>query len=237
MDNYQIQTAQNVTINQNLANLGERCLAYFIDYLILVAYGILSYLLMSYIGIGFDYMWAYVAIIGLPVFLYHLLLETFNNGQSLGKMAANIKVVKLDGSAPRFSDFLIRWLLRIIDFSLTSGGLAIFCFLLNKKGQRLGDMAAKTTVISERKRVSAQQLIYSNVPDTYEVKYPEVSLLDDKQMQEIGRIFKMAEKNRQDQVLEALSKKTAQIIGVIPSEDPISFLKQVIKDYQYFTQG
>lgn len=237
MDNYQIQTAQNVTINQNLANLGERCLAYFIDYLILVAYGILSYLLMSYIGIGFDYMWAYVAIIGLPVFLYHLLLETFNNGQSLGKMAANIKVVKLDGSAPRFSDFLIRWLLRIIDFSLTSGGLAIFCFLLNKKGQRLGDMAAKTTVISERKRVSAQQLIYSNVPDTYEVKYPEVSLLDDKQMQEIGRIFKMAEKNRQDQVLEALSKKTAQIIGVTPSEDPISFLKQVIKDYQYFTQG
>ncbi|MFD2697744.1 RDD family protein [Mesonia sediminis] len=237
MDNYQIQTAQNVTINQNLANLGERCLAYFIDYLILVAYGILSYLLMSYSGIGFDYMWAYVAIIGLPVFLYHLLLETFNNGQSLGKMAANIKVVKLDGSAPRFSDFLIRWLLRIIDFSLTSGGLAIFCFLLNKKGQRLGDMAARTTVISERKRVSAQQLIYSNVPDTYEVKYPEVSLLDDKQMQEIGRIFKMAEKNRQDQVLEALSKKTAQIIGVTPSEDPISFLKQVIKDYQYFTQG
>ena len=36
MDNFQIETAQNVSINQNIANLGDRVLAYIVDVLVML---------------------------------------------------------------------------------------------------------------------------------------------------------------------------------------------------------
>ena len=55
----------------------------------------------------------------LPMLLYHLLFEVFNNGQSIGKASLRIRVVKLDGSQPDLGSLLIRWLLRILDITFT----------------------------------------------------------------------------------------------------------------------
>jgi uncharacterized RDD family membrane protein YckC len=43
----------------------------------------------------------------LPAMIYHLLCETFLNGQSFGKKIVKIKVVKLDGTQPNFGSYLI----------------------------------------------------------------------------------------------------------------------------------
>ena len=119
MNNFQIETAQNVNIIQNVAGIGDRILAYLIDSLIMIAYVIIIVLVMSIGDVNDDLNFIIAMTFGLPLFLYHLLWEMFWNGRSPGKAVMKLRVVKLDGSRPAFSNYLIRWLLRIIDISLT----------------------------------------------------------------------------------------------------------------------
>ena len=101
MDNFQIETAQNVSIYQNVASIGDRILAYLIDGVILIAYWILSLFLIAQFGLDSQSMgdiWAYYLVLGLPIFLYYILFETFWDGKTPGKAAMKIRVVKLDGS-------------------------------------------------------------------------------------------------------------------------------------------
>lgn len=236
MDNFQIETAQNVNIAQNIANLGDRVLAFLVDILIIIAYEIIMMLIFGALNGSPKDTWILIMVFGLPPFLYHLLMETFNNGQSLGKAALKIRVVKIDGSKPAFSNYAIRWLLRIIDFSLTSGACALVAFLLNGKGQRLGDLAAGTTVISEKQNVSIRDTLMVDIPVDYIPVYPQVTVFSDHDMQTIKIVFKRANHNRNYEVIESLALKVAAVMDVIREESPLPFIKRVISDYNYYTQ-
>jgi uncharacterized RDD family membrane protein YckC len=70
-------------------------------------------------------------------------------GQTLGKMAMKLKVVKKDGAKIDWQASIIRNLLRIIDgfFFYLLGAIVIW---VSKSKQRLGDMAANTIVVSSK---------------------------------------------------------------------------------------
>ena len=236
MDNFQIETAQNISIHQNVAGIGDRILAFLIDVLILIGYAILTSLAIAGLGLDGGQQWVYYLIIGLPVFLYYLIWETFNNGKTPGKAAMKIQVVRLDGSRPAFSQYIIRWLLRLIDISLSSGGVAIVTILLNGKGQRLGDLAAGTAVISEKKKMQLSQTLHLDLPDNYIPKYPQVTILKDRDIQKIKKIYFNARRNGNHNVIVSLAGKVARLLEVNPGERPIDFVDVVLKDYNYFTQ-
>lgn len=236
MDNFQIETAQNIGIEQKVAGIGERILAFLVDTFLLVAYGILTSLAIAGLGMEGGDLWVYYLIIGLPIFLYYLLFESFNNGRTPGKAALNIRVVKLDGSPPGFSQFLIRWLLRLIDITLASGGIAVVSILLNGKGQRLGDMAAGTTVISEKKQLGLSQTLMVDLPGNYIPKYPQVSLLKDKDIQNIKTLYQNARRDGNHKVILSLSKKISELLEVEPQETPSDFVKTILRDFNYYTQ-
>lgn len=236
MDNFQIETAQNIGIHQNVAGIGERILAFLIDTLILTGFAILTSLAMSGLGLGGGELWVYYLVIGLPVFLYYLLWETFNNGQTPGKAALDLRVVRLDGARPRFNQYIVRWLLRIIDISISSGAVAVVTILLNGKGQRLGDLAAGTTVITEKKQINLSQTILMDLPEDYNPSYPQVIALKDRDVQDIKRIYNDARQYGNHKVIVSLSQKIAQIIEVEPKERPLDFVRIVLKDYNYYTQ-
>jgi uncharacterized RDD family membrane protein YckC len=68
-------------------------------------------------------------------------------GQTLGKMALGIKVVREDdGRAPGTRAAVLRTLMRIVD-SIGSYLVAFVVVLVSDKNQRLGDMVAKTLVV------------------------------------------------------------------------------------------
>jgi uncharacterized RDD family membrane protein YckC len=236
MDNFQIETAQNIGIHQNVAGIGERILAFLIDTLIITAFAILTSLAISGLGLAGGELWVYYLVIGLPIFLYYLLWETFHNGQSPGKAALDLRVVRLDGARPRFNQYIVRWLLRLIDISISSGAVAVVTILLNGKGQRLGDLAAGTTVISERSRVSLSHTILMDLPENYNPTYPQVTVLKDRDVQDIKRIYNDARQYGNHKVILSLSRKIAEIIEVEPKERPLDFIKIILKDYNYYTQ-
>ncbi|GAA4274903.1 RDD family protein [Aquimarina gracilis] len=236
MDNFQIETAQNVSIQQNAAGIGERILAYLIDLLIFIAYFIAIIFVIGALDIDMGDQWAFWLILGIPPFLYFLLWETFWDGKTPGKAAMKLKVVRLDGSRPAFSNYLIRWLLRLLDISLASGGVAVVAILLSGRGQRLGDMAAGTTVISERQRVQFNQTILVDIPDDYTPIYPQVTVFSDAEMRKIKTIYTEARRDADHNVILQLSNKVSALMDVNPQEKPLHFVDRVIADYNYYTQ-
>lgn len=236
MDNFQIETAQNIGIQQKVAGIADRILAFLVDTFLLIAYGIITSLAIAGLGMEGGDLWVYYLIIGLPIFLYYLLFESFNNGRTPGKAALNLRVVKLDGSRPRFSQFLVRWLLRLIDITLASGSIAVVSILLNGKGQRLGDMAAGTTVISEKKQFGLSQTLMVDLPVNYIPKYPQVTMLKDKDIQNIKSLYQTARRDGNHKVILSLSKKISELLEVEPQESPSDFVKTILRDFNYYTQ-
>ncbi len=237
MDNFQIETAQNVNIVQNVAGIGERILAFLIDLLVIGVYIFAIIFVLSNLELGDDY-WMLIGItIGLPIFLYHLLWEMLWNGRSPGKAAMGLRVVKLDGTKPAFSNYLLRWLLRIIDISVTSGSLALVTILLNGKGQRVGDIAASTTVITEKQTVQFSNILLADIPEGYIPIYPQVTIFSDNEIQTIKNIFDQARWSRNHHVILKLANQVAKVMEIQLEETPMTFLDRVIKDYNYYTQN
>ncbi|MCK5400439.1 MAG: RDD family protein [Flavobacteriaceae bacterium] len=237
MEGFQIETAQNVGIQQNVANLGDRMLAYLIDSFVIIGYSIAVIMLLVALDLDSGDFWALYLLVSLPAFLYYVLLETFWNGQTVGKYAMKIRVVKFDGSKPGFANYFVRWILRIIDIVLSSGGVAVLAILIRGNGQRVGDIAAGTTVISEKVKITINDTILKEVPKDYIPTYSQVTLFKDSEMQTIKNLYDTAILKGQHNVILSLNNKLIEVMQVEPKEKPIVFVETVISDYNYFTQN
>ena len=236
MEQFQIETAQNISISQNTAHLGDRMLAYIIDSFVVMVYMILVIWLLLSMDIDFSDMWALYLLLSLPAFLYYVLLETFMDGKTIGKSLMHIRVVKLDGSKPNFASYFVRWLLRIIDVTLTSGGVAVLTILIRGKGQRVGDIAAGTTVISEKQRIRLEDTLLRELPDGYKARFPQVTVFKDSEMQTIKELFDAARRNGNHQIILSLSDRIKDVTQINTELKPIEFVDIIIKDYNFYTQ-
>lgn len=236
MEQFQIDTAQNISIDQNTAHLGDRMLAFIIDTLIIVIYYVLMFWLLLALDVEPGDQWAIYMLTSLPAFLYYVLLETFMDGKTIGKSFMQIRVVKIDGTKPSFASYFVRWVLRIIDVSLSSGGIAVFTILIRGKGQRVGDIAAGTTVISEKKRVFLKDTLLRELPSDYAPKFPQVTIFKDAEMQMIKELYDSAKRNGNHNVVLSLSAQIKKVTEISSDLKPIDFVDIVIKDYNYYTQ-
>lgn len=236
MNEFQIETAQNVGINQNVAHIGDRMLGYLIDSVIILAYTIAIIIVLQALDLNMRDMWALYLLLGLPAFLYYVLLETFWDGQTVGKYILKTRVVKLDGTKPGFANYFIRWILRIVDVVITGGGAAVLTILIRGNGQRIGDIAARTTVISEKQNLTINDTIIKDIPIDYVPTYRQVMVLSDKDMQTVKSLYDQAVYNGQHNVILNIHDRLAKLMDVVPKEKPVDFVSIVIKDYNYYTQ-
>ncbi|MEP5255131.1 MAG: RDD family protein [Winogradskyella arenosi] len=237
MDEFQIETAQNVGINQNVASIGDRMLGYLIDSAIILIYTIGVIWLLMILDLDMAELWPLYLLVSLPAFLYYVLLETFFNGQTVGKSLLKTRVVKIDGSPPSFANYFVRWILRIIDVALTSGGIAAFTILIKGNGQRLGDMAAGTTVISEKQNLTIDDTLIKELPDNYVPTYSQVTVFSDKDMQSIKLLYNEALRKGQHNIILNLHHRLIKVLAIETDEKPVDFVAKVIKDYNYYTQN
>jgi len=241
MQTIEIQTTQNVNIEYPIASVGERIVASIIDFLIMIGYFIAIFFLFIWLldvadGTDLYFPVAYGVIFFLPIFFYHLLCETFLNGQSFGKKIMKMRVVKLDGSQAGIGSFFLRWILAPIDYFLY-GAVGIVTMIINGKGQRLGDLAAHTTVVKLKTEAKLEDTILRVTPVNYEVKFPQVSTLTDKDIAIVKAVLDMNYKKPDLMMYEDMLQKTKAAvekkIGISSNLQPISFLDIVLKDYNY----
>ncbi|MBU2919924.1 RDD family protein [Winogradskyella psychrotolerans] len=237
MDEFQIETAQNVGINQNVASIGDRMFGYLIDSAVILLYSISAILLLTTLNLDPGDTWAIYLLVSLPAFLYYVLLETFFDGKTIGKMLMKTRVVKLDGSKPSFANYFVRWILRIVDVALTSGGGAVVTILLKGNGQRIGDIAAGTTVISEKEKLTIEDTLIKDIPLDYVPVYSQVTVLSDSDMQTIKNLYDDAIRNGNHNIIVNLHHRLLKVMAIETTEKPIDFVAKVIKDYNYYTQN
>lgn len=242
MNQVAINTTQNVNINFNLASFGDRLLGYIIDELIKIAYIIaISYLFFSIFDItaGLD-NWESMAVAFIlfsPAVFYSLLLETFFEGQTLGKRFIKTKVVKIDGYQASFGDYLIRWIMRLVDIYSNSALVGVISIISSKKAQRLGDMAAGTAIITLKNNYSISSTILVEISDTYNPVFPSVVKFSDNDMRIIKNTFITARTKMDHDTLLKLRTKIEQVAEIQNHfKTDIEFIQTVLKDYNYYTQ-
>ncbi|MCL6477260.1 MAG: RDD family protein [Peptococcaceae bacterium] len=158
MKEYILLSPEKVHLKLNLAGVGSRFAACFIDTIfqsLLMGFFILGAFLLYSAGITPEEppVWWLMVIVLFAVFAvlngYFIFFETIWNGQTPGKRFLKIRVVQENGSPVTFLKVLIRNILRLIDSLPTAYAIGVISALISKKNQRLGDMAAGTVVIRE----------------------------------------------------------------------------------------
>ena len=212
------------------ASLGDRILAALIDYAVFFGWFILTFALPGRFGIHPGSF--YTVLVLLPLVLYDLLCEWLLNGRSVGKLARGIRVVMLDGSQPTLGAYLIRWLFRIIESAAFLGGIVpVITIAANGKGQRLGDIAAGTTVVKLSPPVTLDEILVQPAPENYAVQFPDVRLLSDRDITIVREILRRSDEG----AMIRTADKIKAVTGVQSSLPNRKFLETVINDYEFIT--
>ena len=231
-----ITTTQNIELEYDLASLGDRIVASIIDNIIKVAYIVILTLILGVTADSFDsgFEWIFIILI-LPVAFYSLLSEVFLNGQSVGKKVMSIKVISLNGNQATFSQYLIRWLFRLVDLLLFSGLIATIVVAATEKHQRIGDIVAGTTLVKTKPRTNIEQTLYVPTVDTsYIVTYPEVVNLKDSDMQLVKEVMINVRKSGNNLLAWQTVEKLENILGIKNQyHDPMNFLYVLLSDYNH----
>ena len=161
-DQLSIETPELVSIDLSLAGIGSRCLAVLIDYLIqgiTVWIGFLLFALIfsgsagsasPHVNASTAYKWGVAIGIAIPFLLhwgYFTLFEAFWNGQTPGKRLMKLRVIQQSGRALGLFESMGRNLIRFIDMLPVFYFVGALCVFVNRRQQRLGDMAAGTLVV------------------------------------------------------------------------------------------
>ncbi len=245
MSSIDIRTTQNVMIEYELASLRERFYGFFIDlFIFYVIYIALLILLASILG-EFITEWGF-RFLGLMqvagLMLYHFLSLLFLNGQSWGKKAVNLRVVRLDGQEPSLGGHAMRSLFLLIDFIFSAGVLGAVLITSTFRGQRLGDLAANTTVIRTKNQLHFRLNDILNIQsiENYEPQYPAVKHLSEPDVLLIKNTlsrYQTWRNNAHASVINETAKIVSEQLNIKqPQGNQIEFLKTLIRDYIVLTR-
>lgn len=179
-EEYTIDTPENVTFGYEVAGIGSRFVAAFIDNLILTAIlfalNIAVFVFLATLAdnmpssnfdepstdqewVGYLVIAIYTLINFMIIWGYYLLFEWFWHGQTPGKRAAKLRVVRIDGSPVSFVPVAVRNLVRIVDMLPAAYGVGVVTMFCNRESRRLGDFAAGTLVIKDQGELNLTTLM------------------------------------------------------------------------------
>jgi len=148
----EVETPEHVVVDYELAGLGSRALAAFIDTALLIllvvaamfVFGSLSQWLASLSAI------LLIAIPFVLVWGYFVLFEGLRQGQTPGKRLMGLRVIRDTGHAITMREAMARNLLRFADFLPPPYLLGAIMVAFHPRAKRLGDLVAGTVVVRDR---------------------------------------------------------------------------------------
>ncbi len=228
-----VQTTQNIELEYPLAGIGERMLAFLLDILIMFSFIAIVAAILSIPG--FDTPDFLIWIVVIIAFLYRFFAEMFFNGQTVGKSVVKIRVVKIDGNPPSVANYFLRWLLEPIDFFIV--GLAVVLIILNKRGQRLGDMLAGTTVVKVKRITAANvrnKAIMKPVDEDYVPIHSEAGNISDHDIRIIKDALSAYREDAAHKAVSALEQKLKEKYDIQSEQPTVKFLYTILRDHTYY---
>ncbi len=160
LDGVTVETPEHIAFCFEIAGIGSRGLALMIDALIVFA-------LLAFLGGAFVMLlrhsleagsraWAIAALV-IAVYAviwgYFAWFETRWHGQTPGKRLLGLRVVQDSGVGIGFLEAALRNVLRVVDFLPAFFSIGLVLMFLSRRAKRLGDLAAGTMVVKERRWV------------------------------------------------------------------------------------
>jgi uncharacterized RDD family membrane protein YckC len=255
MSKINFTSAQHVEIEYEIASVIQRIMAYAIDTIIL---GVYLFIVMMAVQLD-DFFtnfgsWLFFMLLlaKLPWILYQPLMEFLTSGQTIGKMALGIRVVRLNGERVGWREVMMRWLLRG-DFLWISASFFIFLIpfwnvfdafivALSNRQQRIGDSLAGTIVIKNKSSQYYQlkDVLKIKSNENYSPTYTNVVQFTDEDMIYIKNCIQHRKRHKGpeiDSLLVKLSDETARILGLQEApKERLKFLETVLNDYVVLTR-
>ncbi len=182
----QIETPEGIMLSMPLADPLARAMAFLIDFILRgVLLFIFAWLLLDYGDVG---QGIFLIVMFIIWWGYYVVVEMLMDGSSPGKKAMRLRVVNEDFTSINFSASLIRNLLRTADAFPGFYGMAILSILFSSANKRLGDIAAKTVVISTRtdkfKQINLQETAL--IPNVVFTQAEQHNIIDFARFCELG---------------------------------------------------
>ncbi|NTX03509.1 RDD family protein [Myxococcus sp. CA040A] len=168
-----VATPERVALSLPVAGIGYRCLAWLVDASLLfffwvVAYFVFTLLVSDVLGVfqGLSGVGQTLLVVGIfaTQWLYWTLGEVFFHGQTPGKRALRIRVVRLDGSPVGLYESAVRNLCRAVDFLPGVYAAGCISMLLTPHHRRLGDLLAGTVLVREE-RIDLDKYTATRAPE------------------------------------------------------------------------
>ena len=258
MDKVEFVSAQQVKIEFEMATVLQRGLAYVLDTLLSYVYVMIVILsiLNNYSYADLDHLLGiFVFLINLPIVLYKPLMEYFFNGQTLGKMAMGIRMVRVNGDRLTIRDIFVRWVMRGEFFwvSLLSnpGLIGLIPFIsaidlivasMSPLRQRIGDMMVAVIAVRTRpsRTFSLNDVLSKQAEVQYTPTYEACISFTDEDMMYMKKVIEQYKKYQEPEVKELLDEVTRKTMERLEIQDPVpnqvKFLETVLKDYVQLTR-
>jgi uncharacterized RDD family membrane protein YckC len=152
-DRVTIATPEGVELELVLAGLGSRFMAALLDVVIQLGAIFALAIVFAPAGDSGYVVAAFLVAVFLILFAYDIVLETWNRGRTVGKLAVGLRVVRTGGEPVGFLTASVRNFLRLADFLPAFYVVGVITILVTRWNQRLGDLAAGTLVVRERRPV------------------------------------------------------------------------------------
>jgi len=253
-----LDTGFNIEVEFPISPFHRRFFAWLLDLIIQILYLWIGVKILNAI-VGLNWAndeWPVILFL-LPFIFYHLVCEMTMNGQTVGKLATGIKVMTEQGGQPSISQYLIRWLFRIVDFPIfvffyflinpmaflswwSWGSVLILfagliCIIITPKSQRIGDLVAGTILIDLKNRTSWQDTVFTEVEATYQPRYPQVMQLSDRDVNTLKSIIETIRKRNDYELSLKIADRIKSKLKMNSDQESFDFLQTLLKDYNYYS--
>ena len=253
-DRYTNDTPENIEFDYEIAGIGSRFLAAIIDSLVigaaLLILGIIIGIITSRSEFDGSAVGSLTAAIGailsfLILWGYYIVFELVWNGQSPGKRAIGLRVVREGGQPITFISSAIRNLIRIVDFLPAFYGIGVIVMFVDRRARRLGDLAAGTLVVKERRGVTLESLTTPAPPTArpgepaQQPTLPSLHLLNDQDYNLVQEFLRRRSELGRDARVRLggqLASGLQARLGLPQGGDAERFLQYVAAEYQLYRQ-
>jgi uncharacterized RDD family membrane protein YckC len=232
-DRISIATPEGVALDLTLAGLGSRSIAFLIDQAIGWA-GILAvYLFLALVAGDSDIAGLAIAIGLVLLFLlffgYHVIFETLAAGRTPGKRITGIRVVNETGAPIGFVTSSLRNIVRLVDALPGTYLVGMIAVLASRRNQRLGDMAAGTLVVRDRRGSTVMPAAIDAVPFVSTWDLAAITADDIAAVRRfLARRESLTAPARQRIGLELAEVLRAKVVGPDDDLEPEAFLEALV---------
>jgi uncharacterized RDD family membrane protein YckC len=232
-DRLTIDTPEGVPLELTLAGVGSRFTSALVDYvfqaIILVA---LALVIIYGVGLAPRANAVAPALWTLGFFFvfwgYDVAFEVLNAGRTPGKALNGIRVVRESGAPVTFGPSAVRNVIRIIDILPGTYLVGMTSIFVTRRNQRIGDLAAGTLVIRERRNLPPELLISPSV----QAPAWDTSAIDSQELDAVvaflSRRGDLAASARVQIAAELAGRLRPKIGGAIAGEGDEMFLERLV---------